>query len=263
MSDIETVIRALGSPADEACAVLTDLLADDVRAAGVLASGRGRDAVLASVGGPASGLLAAATWDPPAHDSDTVTVRGTLPIGFPVAAVVLTVRTLGGKISELIQEVEMPAKPEPAPLALGPDVKAAIDNAFVNGSPVIVTYVDPDGRPHVSFRGTVQTHGDDQLALWARDSRGGLVSALATNPHVALLYRDPNTRTQYEFTGHAHVTDDPSERDRIFEGSPPFEQNIDPAHRGAAIIIDLDTVSGGAAGSPVNMVRHATPARPG
>jgi hypothetical protein len=36
----------------------------------------------------------------------------------------------------------------------------------------------------------MQAYSDDQLAMWLRDAEGGLTKALATNPKVALMYRD-------------------------------------------------------------------------
>src|SRR2546429_474549 len=65
MSDIETVIRALGSPADEARALLADLLADDVRAAGGLASGRGPTNPRATTICPGGGAPPGAPSQPP------------------------------------------------------------------------------------------------------------------------------------------------------------------------------------------------------
>src|SRR5262249_34966530 len=156
-------------------------------------------------------------WNLPTVEGDTAIVRATLPPGMPVTGIVLTVRTADGEISEIIQEVILPDKPPPTSLALEPAIAGAIDNAFANGTPIVLSYVDGAGAPHTSFRGTVQSHGPEQLALWARDPHGGLVRALQTNPNVALLYRDPASRTQYEFAGRASITDDPVERDRIFE----------------------------------------------
>ena len=55
---------------------------------------------------------------------------------------------------------------------------------------MIVAYVDADGVPHVSPRGTVQVWSPDQLAMWIRDPNGGLLRAIASNPHLSCFYRD-------------------------------------------------------------------------
>src|SRR5487761_2477282 len=89
------------------------------------------------------------------------------------------------------------------------DLASAIDNAFENKRPITVAYVDQDGQPHLSFRGSTQVHSSDQCAIWIRERQGGFVRALAQNPRVTLMYRDPSTRTTYLIYGRARVETDP------------------------------------------------------
>jgi hypothetical protein len=73
--------------------------------------------------------------------------------------------------------------PENSPLALTDEIKALVDNALANGSPLLLAAVGPDGKPVASFCGSVQTYSDDQLGLWARNT----LDAIRANPNVVLV----------------------------------------------------------------------------
>jgi predicted pyridoxine 5'-phosphate oxidase superfamily flavin-nucleotide-binding protein len=139
----------------------------------------------------------------------------------------------------------------PALIELTDDMKQSLNNALTDRSPVTVAYVDPDGQPSISFRGTVQALSDDQLAMWARDPEGGILRGIAVNPKLALMYRNMAERKGWQFQGRARVETDASIRDQIFDNSPQVEQGRDPDRKGVAIIIDLDRVTG----RDVNMER--------
>jgi uncharacterized pyridoxamine 5'-phosphate oxidase family protein len=128
------------------------------------------------------------------------------------------------------------------PIALGGRIAQIIDRAAVRGVAVAVAYVDADGLPHLSPRGTVHVVGPDTVALWARTS--GMPDALAVNPNVALLYQDLAQHDVLVMTGRGRVVDDADMRDRIFDGSPAHEQAYDPERTGTAIVIELDSVRG-------------------
>lgn len=132
---------------------------------------------------------------------------------------------------------------------------AAINGALVNGTPVVMAYVDAEGKPHLSFRGTAQVHDAQRLAVWARNPEGGLPGAVGANPNVALMYRDPATRTSYMVTGRAHVDDTDEVRTVVFDNSPEFERAMDPERKGHALLIDVDTVRGRDADGPFLMAR--------
>lgn len=253
---LQAYLAALAAPTDEAAAAaLADALADDVRAGGMFGSGVGRDEVLASTAKPPYPLLASATWEEPVVDGDVTTVRGSLPAGLPVVAVNVTVRVRDGKLVELAQELEQATPSEPGPLDIDEQIASVIDKALDNKTPVIAAYVDADGKPHVSPRGTVQSWSSTAVAMWARDPKGGMLRAIPTNPQVSLFYRDPATRVSYEITGRMRVTKDPDERQRVFDRSPKIERDFDPLLRGEAIIVDVDTVAGNDARGRVNMRR--------
>ena len=129
-------------------------------------------------------------------------------------------------------------------LLLTDDIKSDVNGALANGTPVVVAYVDAEGAPHLSFRGSAQAYGDDRLAIWVRDPEGGLLQAITANPRIALLYRDPATRRSYRFAGRARIVTDPAAVDAIYSSSPEIERSRDAERRGKAVLVDLDSVEG-------------------
>ena len=140
----------------------------------------------------------------------------------------------------------MTTPPARAPLTLTDAIKEAVNGALGRGKPVAVSYVDESGQPHLSYRGTVQAYSDTQLALWTRDPKTGMASAIAANPAMVLLYGDfnPENRLFLTFRGRGRIDHDEVVRRRVFENSHPAEQERDKERRGVAIIIDLDSVDG-------------------
>jgi hypothetical protein len=127
------------------------------------------------------------------------------------------------------------------PVELTDEMKTRIDGAFENRTPIIVAYVDAEGAPHLSFRGTTQTVGDDQLAIWARNPDGGLPTAIVHNPRVALLYRDPSAGRSMRMSGRARLA--PELNQTVYDRSHERERARDPDRRGVAIVIELDHVT--------------------
>ena len=119
---------------------------------------------------------------------------------------------------------------------------------------MLVAHVDAQGQPILSFRGSVQVHGDDQLALWIRNAEGGFIQAIRANPRIALMYRDEQAKATYQFQGRARVTDAAAERERIFQRAPAAERAHDFAKLGAAVVVDLDRVEGYAGLGPQGQV---------
>ena len=105
-----------------------------------------------------------------------------------------------------------PAQP-PAPLTdmnLVDEIKTAVNSSYTSGKPIIVAYVDENGQPSLSYRGSAQVYSDNQLAVWVRNPEGGLQNALKKNNHITMLYRDPETRAMLQFRGLGHIeSDDP------------------------------------------------------
>jgi hypothetical protein len=135
------------------------------------------------------------------------------------------------------------SSPPNTTLALTDEIKALVNGALANGSPLLLVAVSPDAKPVASFRGSVQTYSDDQLGLWARNAEGGTLDAIKANPNVVLIYRSATTPV-LQFHGRARITSDDAERKRVFESAPEREQAADPERKGAAVIVDLDRVEG-------------------
>src|ERR1700679_327562 len=106
----------------------------------------------------------------------------------------------------------MPPSSTPS-LALTDELKALVNNALAQGAPLLLAAVSPDGKPVLSFRGSVQTYSDDQLGLWARHGQGGTLDAIRANPNVVLVYRSATTPV-LQFHGRARITSDDVERNR-------------------------------------------------
>jgi hypothetical protein len=131
-----------------------------------------------------------------------------------------------------------------------------VNNALTDGNPVIVAYVDESGQPNLSFRGSAQAYGDDQLAIWVRNPEGGLQKSLAKNARLTLLYRNPQTRQMLNFQGRGRFDSSEAARKTVYENSPQPEQNADRERKGLALIVDLDKVSGFGPGGRVMMQRQ-------
>lgn len=169
-----------------------------------------------------------------------------------------------GLIRRLTQQNKAVPKQPATAMKMAPSLRERFDAALANKHAMSITYVDEQGRPHLSLRGSIRTFDDDKLSLWARSADGGLAAAVRTNPAVALLFRDEESRATYQLSGRARVAEDEATRKSVFSAIPAIEQQHDFAMLGAAIIIDLDLVEGYAGLSPmgqvdpVRLVRNAT-----
>jgi hypothetical protein len=142
-------------------------------------------------------------------------------------------------------------------LKLPPALKQLVNSALARGKLISVGYVGENGRPELSFRGSVQAFSDTQLAIWVRSPTGGLVDAIAKNPNIALLYGDldPSTRAFLTFHGRGRIDNSPATRRVVYSSSNEQERERDKEQKGVPLIIDLDTVDGFFDGTPVKMRR--------
>jgi hypothetical protein len=234
------------------------LLSPDVRLAGPFGAATGREAVVAALGGPMlPGLLAAATWEEPAADGETLSLRATVAPGMVVGGVLSTITVRDGVVTEILQEPIAAAPPDPTPLELTPGIRQAVSEALNDALPMTLAYVDGAGVPHLSLRGSIHVHGDRELAIWVRDPEGGFLRALEEHPSVALWYRNPANRTTYLFTGRARVVTDADATRAIYEATPERERNVDPRARGKAVLVELDRIEGAGPEGRVLMERPA------
>jgi hypothetical protein len=129
-------------------------------------------------------------------------------------------------------------------LELTEEIRERVNGALMAHNPMLLAVVDGEGRPRLSYRGSLQVFSADQLGFWARNRQGDTLAALSQNPHVALMYRDPEARAMLQFAGRARLAGDGAERDRVYESAPAFERNADPDRKGVGVIVDLDRVEG-------------------
>ncbi len=264
MEHIEAARRwadALSEPSEARKAALAEVLADDVVAVSPLGATEGKTEVLGGFGrSPLAEPLARASWVDGVGADGRIELTGTFAPSAPVGGVVLQFSfDDAGRISRVETGVLPAPPPEPVPIHITEAMRTAVNGAIANHTPIMVAYVDRDGQPHLSFRGTTQTFSEDQLAVWIRNPQGGLVAAIEDNPHLAFFYRDPSTRAAYQFHGRAHAEHDQATADHVYLNSPEVERNADPNRNGVPVVVDLDRVEGRDASGPVLMVRGAKP----
>jgi hypothetical protein len=207
--------------------------------------------------GVMTGLYRTAPWTTPVDNGDgTVTVSADIGGGL-LSSSTLTLHFNANDQIDRIDQVNKGGSPTPPTDRIPEHVKAVVNAALANNTPLIVAYTDDNGAPNLSLRGSVQAYSDTQLSIWVRHATGGMATTLRKNPKMALMYRDPPARTNLSFEGIAHFEDDPAIRDRVFDLSPEVEQKHDPNRIGAALIIDITRLSGQTPRGGVRMVREA------
>jgi hypothetical protein len=148
------------------------------------------------------------------------------------------------------------AAPEPlTELKLTDQIKKMVNESFLTGKPIIVAYTDDNGAPSLSYRGSAIAYGDTALAVWARNPDGGLLKALAKNPRVTMLYRDPGpeNRAMLQFRGSARIDNSEATREKVYSEIPEPEQNADKEKKGSPVILELERVDGFMPGARVAM----------
>lgn len=150
------------------------------------------------------------------------------------------------------------APPVLTELKLTPALKELVDGALGRGRMLSVAYVSADGRPELSFRGSVQAYSDTQLAIWVRNPEGGILAAVRDGrPHISLLYGEirPDAKAFVSFRGRGRIDNAEAVRRKVYDSSPEAERNLDKDRGGLPLIIDLDSVDGFFAGSVLKMRR--------
>jgi len=136
-------------------------------------------------------------------------------------------------------------------------IDAAVNGALLRGRALALAYVDDDGAPSQSFRGSAQVLDATTLAIWSRKQSGGLVDAIASRPQVSLLFLEPDGPgpRMLSFRGRARV--DRSADDTVYAAMIEGERAQDPERGGVAVLIDVDEVRGLGADGPFQMERDA------
>ena len=224
-------------------------LADDV----VLDTGReqvkGKKDVLERISGewPFTPIYKIGGWSDPQTEGDKLKVTGTFPaLGAAPAGMNLTFSFNDNDQVTLIQQETIMGGPPQQVDRIPDHIKGQINSALYNGTPMVVAYVDDEGQPQQSLRGSTVVFSDTQLGIWVRNADGGLpTQARSGNNKVSLLYRDSKTRSTIVIQGRAHVSDDPEVRRRLYDMTPEVEQMHDPERKGAALLIDVTRMQGG------------------
>jgi hypothetical protein len=221
----------------------------------------GHDAVLERVTGewPNTPVFVRGFWSAARFDGDQARVDATFPpMGAAPAEVHLTFSfNADGKISAIDQETV--AQPSAVLTDTIPDTaRGLINGALRNNTPMSVAYVDEDGKPSLSLRGSVQVYSPSQLSIWMRSATGGMARAIAKNPNIALLYRDSNTRSTLTIQGVGHVETDAEICARVWNNIQDVEQKHETHESGCALIIDVTRMQGGTPRGGVRMQRDGT-----
>jgi hypothetical protein len=255
----EAVVQSIRTGERVASVRAAEHLAEDV----MLDTGReqvkGRAAVLERISGewPSTPVYKLGGWTQPLADGDKLKVAGTFPaLGAAPAGMNLTFSFNGdGKVA-LIQQESVTGGPPQQVDAIPDHIKGQINSALYNGTPMVVCYVDDDGQPQQSLRGSTLVFSDTQLGIWVRNADGGLPTQVQKgNNKLSLLYRDSKTRSTIIVQGRGHVSDDPEVRRRLYDMTPEVEQMHDTERKGAALIIDVTRLQGGGPNGNYRMQR--------
>jgi len=150
-----------------------------------------------------------------------------------------------------------PGPPPPPPVTdvqFTDDIKEVVNGAYAAGAPSLVAYVDENGQPSLSIRGSTKTYSDNQLAVWVRPG-SKLADALARNNRVSIMIRNPETRSTLNFRGRATLESSEEVRNRVYENAPENEQKADPERKGQPLILDVDRLDGRTPAGAYRMLR--------
>jgi len=243
----EAVLQALRTGEASVARFAGRHLADDVCfVTGFQPDVVGRDQVVARLSGqwPITAGLARGNWQIAQEQPDLVVAHADFPhAGAAPEEIRLSFRLDdAGRIAAI--EQGMTRKPAVALSAMSPVIRRRIDRALADGNAITVGYVDGEGRPVLSLRGSLRTYNDRELSMWARNAKGGLVDAVKAGRPVSMLYRDPPTRTTMIIEAVGRIAGDEETRDWIYSMMPEVEATHDVARQGAAIIFTVRSIKG-------------------
>ena len=140
-------------------------------------------------------------------------------------------------------------------------IREKIEQAYVpNDWPLVVAHVDEQGLPSMSYRGSVVVVSDTQLGFWARNAEGSTATSLSKNPNLQLIYREPapdhgRSVALIRFRGKGRVERSGAIYEQVWETMPERERDADAEKKGAAIIVDLESVFGMISGYLLKMTK--------
>jgi hypothetical protein len=142
-------------------------------------------------------------------------------------------------------------------LSLSDAMQQAVNAAFETRRPIVVSYIDENDAPQLSYRGSTQAYSATQLAIWVRNPQGRILESIERNQAIALIYGyfEPNDRGFMIFRGRARIDGSDAVRDHVYAHAHEFERKQDSERKGVAVIIDLDSVDGFFGGARLKMRR--------
>jgi len=205
----------------------------------------GAAAVADRIGGlwPQTGVYAQGEWTTPEVTGNEGRVSAVFPHLASPASVTLQFRfDAEGRVAHVEESVVAAA---PRKLASIPDdVRAAIDGALANNTPMTFAHNGEDGYPTLSLRGSVQVYDGSTLCMWVRNPESSIVRAIRAGSPLSLLYRNSAKRFTLVVRGKGEIVEDAAARDEIFERVPEVEKYHVPARTGAAVLIHVERING-------------------
>ena len=248
-------LQALTAPEERVQPKLMALLHPEARFMTLGKDAAGAEAVAQLLqSGPNGELARKLDWQAPQQVGAVVRLEGKRRAGTRDRGLFMTLSFEGDSIVQVQQQRTVAPPPDVKPVCLPQSLKDMINKALVEKHPMLLAYSDAQGQPILSFRGSVQVFSDDQLAMWIRNADGTFIHAIRSNPRVALMYRNEESKATYQLQGRARVSDDEADRRRVFDASPQVERAHDFAMLGACVIVDLDRIEGYAGLGPAGQV---------
>jgi hypothetical protein len=254
---VDAVVRSLRTGEHSAAIIAAKFLAP-----GIVMNANGtelktRDAVVERITGQwaFTPVLAQAEWSLPEGGNESVRVTAEFS-GLGAAPSDYSLRFFFDDrdlISRIEEKYSFKMTSEPVD-RMPAHVRTAINRALANQTPMVLAYVDDQGTPSLSLRGSVQVYSPTQLCLWVRNANSGLIRAIRADRPLSLLYRNSPTRTTLTIRGRGKVIEDEALRRRIFDMSPEVEQRHDTAMTGAAVIIEVSRIHGTSPKGPVLVI---------
>ena len=134
------------------------------------------------------------------------------------------------------------------------DIKEVVSSSYGAGAPALVAYVDENGQPSLSIRGSTIVFSDTQLAVWVRPG-SKMAGALAKNNRVSIMIRNPETRATLNFRGTAMLDAAEGVRTKLYETMPENERKADPEAKGQALILTVERLDGRTPAGAYRMVK--------
>jgi predicted pyridoxine 5'-phosphate oxidase superfamily flavin-nucleotide-binding protein len=132
----------------------------------------------------------------------------------------------------------------PGSFDLTETVAEAIDGAALRGNQLALGYIDEDGYPAVSYRGSTQVLGPRQLAIWVRKRDDGFARSIADRPKVTLAYYGPGGPGPAFLSIRGRARIDETANDAVYAAMIDGERGQDPDRKGVAVVIDVESVRG-------------------